>query len=96
MQVVKQVCKYRLPCLALNASRVSSRLGQEGKGKVGLWCPWRRERADVPGVGSSEAVAWGGEIRLLFSPCCRSRIGKEWRKEGALGILLLSRVGYAL
>lgn len=40
----------------------------------------------MPGVGSSEGVAWGGEMRLLFSPSFRSRIGKEWRKEGALGI----------
>ena len=65
---------------------VFSRWGREGKGEVGLWCPRRRERADVPGVGSSEGVAWGGEMRLLFSPCFRNRIGKEWRKEGALGV----------
>ena len=65
---------------------VSCRWGREGKGEVGLCCPRSRERADVPGVGSSEGVAWGGEMRLLFSPSFRSRIGKEWRKEGALGV----------
>ena len=39
--------------------------GGEGKGEVGLWCPRRREKADVPGVGSSEDVAWGEEVRVF-------------------------------
>lgn len=68
---------------------VPSRWRREGKGEVGLWGHRRRERADVPGVGACEGVAWGGEMGLLFSPCCGSRIEKEWRKEGALGSLLL-------
>lgn len=52
-------------------------VGAEGKGEVGLWCPGRREGADVPGVGSSSGVAWGGGARLLFFPAVAAGWGGE-------------------
>lgn len=45
----------------------------------------------MSGVGSPEGVALGGEMRLLFPPCFRSSMGKEWGKdrawESALGVI---------
>lgn len=78
----KAVCKCRSPRLGPDASRKSPLGGGGGEGEVGLWCPGRRERADVPGVGSSSGVAWGGRgvMRLLFFPA--PEVGDGGEEEG--------------